>query len=146
LAGIFFLSLTSAKNLTPMASIFTKIINGEIPCYKIAETDQFFAFLDINPNSKGHTLCIPKKEVDKIFDLDEETYMGLMAFSRKVAKAIAKAVPCKRVGMTVIGLEVPHAHVHLIPLHNMENARFTQKEKLSSDEFVAIAEAIKKNL
>jgi len=129
-----------------MASIFTKIINGEIPCYKIAETDQFFAFLDINPNSKGHTLCIPKKEVDKIFDLDEETYMGLMAFSRKVAKAIAKAVPCKRVGMTVIGLEVPHAHVHLIPLHNMENARFTQKEKLSSDEFVAIAEAIKKNL
>lgn len=129
-----------------MASIFTKIINGEIPCYKIAETDQFFAFLDINPNSKGHTLCIPKKEVDKIFDLDEETYLGLMAFSRKVGKAIAKAVPCKRVGMTVIGLEVPHVHVHLIPLHNMENARFTQKEKLSSDEFVAIAEAIKMNL
>ena len=129
-----------------MASIFTKIINGEIPCYKIAETDQFFAFLDINPNSKGHTLCIPKKEVDKIFDLDEETYNGLMAFSRKVAKAIAKAVPCKRVGMTVIGLEVPHVHVHLIPLHTMENARFTQKEKLSTDEFMAIAEAIKKEL
>lgn len=129
-----------------MASIFTKIINGEIPCYKIAETDQFFAFLDINPNSRGHTLCIPKKEVDKIFDLDEETYIGLMAFSRKVAKAIAKAVPCKRVGMTVIGLEVPHVHVHLIPLHTMENARFTQKEKLSPDEFLAISEAIKKEL
>lgn len=126
-----------------MASIFTKIINGEIPCYKIAETEDFFAFLDINPNSKGHTLCIPKKEVNKLFDLDEETYMGLMAFSRKVGKAIEKAIPCNRVGMTVIGLEVPHVHVHLIPLHTMENARFIQKEKLSPEEFVAIAEAIK---
>ena len=129
-----------------MASIFTKIINGEIPCYKIAETEDFFAFLDINPNSKGHTLCIPKKEVDKIFDLDKETYLGLMEFSRKIAIAIEKAIPCKRVGMTVIGLEVPHVHVHLIPLHTMENARFTQKEKIASEEFNAIAEAIKKEL
>ena len=129
-----------------MASIFTKIINGEIPCYKIAETEDFFAFLDINPNSKGHTLCIPKKEVDKIFDLDEETYIGLMKFSRRVAIAIEKAIECKRVGMTVIGLEVPHVHVHLIPLHTMENARFVQKEKFSPDEFKAIADSIKKEL
>ena len=129
-----------------MASIFSKIINGEIPCYKIAETEDFFAFLDINPNSIGHTLCIPKKEVDEIFDLDEETYMGLMKFSRKVALAIEKAIDCKRVGMTVIGLEVPHVHVHLIPLHTMENARFVQKEKLSPEEFTAIAESIKKEL
>ena len=129
-----------------MASIFTKIINGEIPCYKIAETEDFFAFLDINPNSKGHTLCIPKREVDKIFDLDEETYIGLMKFSRRVAIAIEKAIECKRVGMTVIGLEVPHVHVHLIPLHTMENARFVQKEKFSPDEFKAIADSIKKEL
>ncbi|MCB0428207.1 MAG: HIT family protein [Mangrovimonas sp.] len=129
-----------------MASIFTKIIKGEIPCYKIAETDDFLAFLDINPNSKGHTLCIPKQEVDKIFDLDEDTYLGLMKFSRKVAKAIGKAIPCKRVGMTVIGLEVPHVHVHLIPLHTMENARFIHKEKMSSEEFSAIAEAIRAEL
>ncbi|WP_304156324.1 HIT family protein, partial [Mesonia mobilis] len=99
-----------------MATIFTKIINGEIPSYKVAETEDFFAFLDINPNAKGHTLCIPKKEVNKIFDLDEETYMELMKFSRKVALAIRKSIECKRVGMSVIGLEVPHVHVHLIPL------------------------------
>ncbi|ULC60010.1 HIT family protein [Flaviramulus sp. BrNp1-15] len=129
-----------------MASIFTKIINGDIPCYKIAETDDFFAFLDINPNAKGHTLCVPKKEVDKIFDLDEATYNGLMAFSRKVALAIEKAIPCKRVGLTVIGLEVPHTHVHLIPLHTMEDARFIQKEKLSSEELQEIANAIKAHL
>ncbi|MCB0389265.1 MAG: HIT family protein, partial [Winogradskyella sp.] len=91
-----------------MASIFSKIISGEIPSYKIAETDDFLAFLDINPNAKGHTLCIPKKEVNKIFDLDETTYLNLMAFSRKVAIAIEKAIPCKRVGMSVVGLEVPH--------------------------------------
>ena len=125
-----------------MASIFTKIINGDIPSYKVAETDDFYAFLDINPNSKGHTLCVPKVEVNKIFDLDEKTYLGLMAFSRKVAIAIEKAVPCERVGMSVIGLEVPHVHVHLIPLHTMENARFTHKEKLTSDEFEAIAKRI----
>jgi histidine triad (HIT) family protein len=129
-----------------MASIFTKIINGDIPSYKVAETDDFYAFLDINPNSKGHTLCVPKLEINKIFDLDEKTYLGLMAFSRKVAIAIEKAVPCERVGMSVIGLEVPHVHVHLIPLHTMENARFTHKEKLTSDEFEAIAKRIASHL
>lgn len=129
-----------------MASIFTKIINGEIPCYKIAETDDFLAFLDVNPNTKGHTLCIPKQEVDKIFDLNEETYVGLMRFSRTIAKAIEKAIPCKRIGVTVIGLEVPHAHVHLIPLHTMEDARFLQKQKLSIEEFQNIAKAIKSQL
>ncbi|KJD31719.1 HIT family hydrolase [Tamlana nanhaiensis] len=128
-----------------MASIFTKIINGEIPCYKIAETEDFFAFLDINPNAKGHTLCIPKQEVDKLFDLDEATYNGLMQFSRRVAKAIEKAVPCNRVGLTVIGLEVPHAHVHLIPLNNMEDSRFIKKETLSPEEFQEIANAIQAN-
>ena len=129
-----------------MASIFTKIVNGDIPCYKIAETDDFFAFLDINPNSKGHTLCIPKKEVDKIFDLDEATYNGLMSFSRTIAMAIEKAIPCERVGVSVIGLEVPHVHVHLIPLHTMEDARFIQKAKVTSEEFQKIAEAIKSHL
>jgi len=129
-----------------MASLFTKIINGDIPSYKVAETDDFYAFLDINPNSKGHTLCVPKLEINKIFDLDEKTYLGLMAFSRKLAIAIEKAVPCERVGMSVIGLEVPHVHVHLIPLHTMENARFTHKEKLTSDEFEAIAKRIASHL
>lgn len=129
-----------------MASIFTKIVNGEIPCYKIAENKDFLAFLDVNPNSKGHTLCIPKKEVDKIFDLDEATYSGLMAFSRQVALAIKKAITCKRVGLTVIGLEVPHAHVHLIPLNTMEDARFIQKVKLSEQEFQDLAKAIKAQL
>ncbi len=125
-----------------MSSIFTKIINGEIPCYKVAETDDFLAFLDINPNAKGHTLCIPKKEVDKIFDLDEETYNALMQFSRKVAIAIEKVIPCKRVGMSVIGLEVPHVHVHLIPLNSMEDARFLNKESLTKEEFEVTAKAI----
>ncbi|MFT5847039.1 MAG: histidine triad (HIT) family protein [Psychroserpens sp.] len=125
-----------------MASIFTKIISGDIPCYKVAETEDYLAFLDINPNAKGHTLCIPKKEVDKIFDLDEVAYHGLMEFSRQVAIAIQKAVPCKRVGLTVIGLEVPHAHVHLIPLNVMEDARFMSKVTLDKAEFEAIAEKI----
>jgi len=127
-----------------MASIFTKIINEEIPCYKIAEDDRFFALLDINPNSKGHTLCVPKKEVDKILDLDEETYMGLMAFSRKVGKAIERAVPCERVGFTIIGLEVPHVHVHLIPLHSMSNATFQNKVQLSREEFEEVAASIRR--
>ena len=122
-----------------MATLFTKIISGEIPSYKVAETEDFFAFLDINPNSKGHTLCIPKKEVDKIFDLDEATYIALMKFSRRVALAIEKAVPCERIGMSVIGLEVPHAHVHLIPLHTMDDARFTNKQKLEVKEFEDLA-------
>lgn len=129
-----------------MASIFTKIINGEIPCYKIAETDEFIAFLDVNPNSIGHTLCVPKKEVDKIFDLDEATYNGLMTFSRRVAMAIEKAISCKRIGVSVIGLEVPHVHVHLIPLHSMEDARFINKTKLSTEEFQNTANAIKAQL
>ncbi len=125
-----------------MASIFTKIVHGEIPCYKIAETEDYLAFLDINPNSKGHTLCIPKREVDKLFDLDEADYNGLMTFSRRVAMAIEKAIPCKRVGLTVIGLEVPHAHVHLIPLHSMEDARFLEKTQMTPEEFQHTAEAI----
>jgi len=125
-----------------MASIFTKIIKGEIPCYKIAEDDNFFAFLDINPNAKGHTLVVPKKEVDKIFDLDEKTYLGLMQFSRKVAKALEKVVSCERIGITVIGLEVPHVHVHLIPLHSMKNIDFKHKESLSSEEFTNLAQRI----
>ena len=129
-----------------MPTIFTKIINGDIPCYKIAEDEDNFAFLDINPNAKGHTLCVPKKEVDKILDLDEESYMKLMAFSRKVGKAIEASVDCKRVGMTVIGLEVPHVHVHLIPLHSMKNATFQHKESLEAKEFEAIAEKIRENL
>ena len=129
-----------------MATIFTKIINGEIPCYKVAETERFLAFLDINPNTKGHTLCIPKVEVDKIFDLDKEAYANLMEFSRTVAIAIEKTIPCKRVGMTVIGLEVPHAHVHLIPLNSMEDARFLSKETLTSEEFQNIAKMIQSNL
>jgi histidine triad (HIT) family protein len=129
-----------------MATVFTKIITGEIPCYKVAETEDYLAFLDINPNAKGHTLCIPKKEVDKIFDLDESSYHGLLEFSRKVAGAIEKAVNCKRVGMTVIGLEVPHAHVHLIPLNTMEDARFISKIKLETNEFQTIAKAIASHL
>ena len=126
-----------------MSSIFTKIINGEIPCYKIAEDENFFAFLDINPNAKGHTLCIPKKEVDKIMDLDEATYAGLMQFSRKVGKAIESSIDCKRVGISVIGLEVPHVHVHLIPLTEMKQATFQHKEQFSAAEFEEIAAKIR---
>jgi histidine triad (HIT) family protein len=129
-----------------MSSIFTKIVNGEIPCYKVAETDEFLAFLDVNPNAKGHTLCIPKKEVDKIFELDESTYNGLMNFSRKVAIALEKTIDCKRVGVSIIGLEVPHVHVHLIPLNSMEDARFINKASLTPDEFQDIAKAIQSNL
>ena len=125
-----------------MSTIFTKIIKGDIPSYKVAESQDFYAFLDINPNSVGHTLCVPKKEVDKIFDLDEETYSGLMAFSRKVALAIEKAIPCERVGLTVIGLEVPHVHVHLIPLHTMEDAKFTSKQRMTQGQFEETARAI----
>ena len=125
-----------------MASMFSKIIAGELPCYKVAETNDFLAFLDINPNAKGHTLCIPKKEVNKLFDLDESTYDGLMKFSRTVALAIEKAIPCKRIGLTVIGLEVPHVHVHLIPLNTMEDAQFIKKEKSTSEDFQATATAI----
>ncbi len=126
-----------------MASIFTKIIAGEIPCYKIAEDEDFFAFLDINPNAVGHTLCVPKKEVDKITDLDDATYMGLMAFSHKIAKGLEAAIDCKRVGITVIGLEVPHVHVHLIPLTAMADATFQRKVTLSPYQFEEVAERIR---
>ncbi len=129
-----------------MASVFTKIISGEIPCYKIAENDDFIAFLDINPNAKGHTLCIPKKETNKIFDLSDDAYTALLLFSKKIAKAIEKAIDCKRVGMTVIGLEVPHVHVHLIPLNSMEDARFIQKQTLTPEDFKTLAATIKAQL
>ncbi|WP_010227602.1 HIT family protein [Gillisia marina] len=129
-----------------MSTIFSKIISGELPSYKIAETDKFLAFLDINPNAKGHTLCIPKEEVNKLFDLDEETYLELMNFSRKVAMALEEAVPCKRVGMAVIGLEVPHVHVHLIPLNKMKDMDFSNKLNFSHDQFSRLAEEIKENL
>lgn len=128
-----------------MSTIFTKIINGEIPCYKVAEDENFLAFLDINPNVKGHTIVIPKKEENKLFDLDNDTYSGLMEFSRKVAIAVEKSIPCKRVGMAVIGLEVPHVHVHLIPLNQMEDIRFIAKVKLTSEEFIITAKEIASN-
>ncbi len=125
-----------------MSSIFTKIIEGEIPCYKIAENDKFIAFLDVNPNAAGHTLVVPKKETNKIFDMDGAAYLELMDFSRKIAIAIEGAISCKRVGMTVIGLEVPHVHVHLIPLNTMEDAQFIKKEKMEAAEFKQIAASI----
>ncbi|MGB2128409.1 MAG: HIT family protein [Flavicella sp.] len=130
-----------------MASIFTKIIKGEIPSYKIHENEHFFAFLDINPNSKGHTLVIPKKEVDKLFDLDSETYTGLFEYARKIAIALEKTIPCNRIGMSVIGLEVPHAHVHLIPLNNMNDANFSkEKVKMTTEDFQQLANEIKRNI
>ena len=125
-----------------METIFDKIISGEITSYKIAENDYCFAFLDINPNVKGHVLCVPKKPVDKLFDLDELDYNQLMSFSRKVALAIRQAVPCKRVGMSVVGLEVSHAHVHLIPLEVMDDIRFKKKVKINPEEMKKIAELI----
>ena len=125
-----------------MSSIFTKIIAGEIPAYKIAENDKFLAFLDVNPNAKGHTLCIPKQEINKIFDMNEDLYLELMQFSRKIAIALEKAIVCKRVGMAVIGLEVPHAHVHLIPLNEMDEMRFSNKVKLDKEEFESIVKSI----
>jgi histidine triad (HIT) family protein len=129
-----------------MSSIFTKIINGEIPCYKIAEDENYLAFLDVNPNAKGHTLCIPKQEINKIFDMEETLYLGLMQFSRKVAIALEKTIECKRIGVAVVGLEVPHAHVHLIPLQEMDDMRFQRKVSLTKEEFEALAMAIQKNL
>ena len=129
-----------------MSSIFTKIIKGEIPCYKINEDADFLAFLDVNPNAKGHTLCVPKQEVDKIFDLEDDLYLGLMQFSKKVAVALEKTIPCNRIGMAVIGLEVPHAHVHLIPLNEMDEMRFKNKVSMNKDEFEALARQIQANL
>lgn len=129
-----------------MASVFSKIITGELPSYKVAETEEFLAFLDINPNAKGHTLCIPKEEINKIFDMEPALYGRLMEFSRKVAVSLEKTVPCKRVGMAVIGLEVPHVHVHLIPLNSMGDMNFGNKLSFSKEEFEQTAGAIKANL
>ena len=129
-----------------MSSIFTKIIRGELPCHKIDETDDCFAFLDINPNSKGHTLCILKKEIDYIFDLSFEDYQKLMNFSRKIALALKKSVNCKRIALSVVGLEVPHVHVHLIPLESMSDMNFGRSIKLDDNEFKSIVEKIKSNL
>lgn len=128
-----------------MASIFTRIVNGEIPSYKVAEDENYYAFLDINPLAKGHTLVIPKMEEDYIFNLPAETYAGLWSFANKVAKALDAAVPCKRVGVAVLGMEVPHAHIHLVPMQSEQDLDF-RKEKLSlsKDEFVALAESISK--
>jgi histidine triad (HIT) family protein len=129
-----------------METLFTKIIKGAIPSYKIAEDDHCFAFLDINPNTKGHVLCVSKLAVDKLFDLPEENYMQLMAFSRKVALGLRKAIPCKRIAMSVIGLEVPHAHIHLIPIEKMEDATFQTKTTLSPEEMNELATAIAKQI
>lgn len=126
-----------------MASIFSKIVAGEIPCHKVAESDQFLAFLDVFPIAKGHTLVIPKREIDYIFDLDEELYTGLMQFARSLAPALERAVPCQRIGVSVIGLEVPHAHVHLIPLNSMADMDFTKKIKMGGDELAAISAKIR---
>tara|TARA_A100000171_G_C2140483_1_gene155302 strand:- start:7262 stop:7651 length:390 start_codon:yes stop_codon:yes gene_type:complete len=128
-----------------MASIFTKIIEGEIPCHKVAEDHKFIAFLDINPNARGHTLCVPKEEVNKVFDLGEQDYLQLMQFSRQVAKALEKTVKCKRVGLSVIGLEVPHVHVHLIPINEMKDMTFQHKVEMSQEELASLASEIGEN-
>jgi len=126
-----------------MASIFSRILNGEIPCYKVAETENCFAFLDINPLAKGHTLVIPKKEVDYIFDVQDDLYIDLMAFAKKVAQAVESVVPCERIGVTVIGLEVPHAHVHLIPINRLSDMDFSRpKLKLEAELMADLANRI----
>ena len=130
-----------------MASIFSRIIAGEIPCYKITENEEFFAFLDINPVAKGHTLVIPKEEVDYIFDMDDKKLGRMVVFAKKVAAAQKEAIPCLRIGMTVMGLEVPHAHIHLIPMNNEADMRFPGgKIAFSTDDFIKIAESIRKKL
>ncbi len=130
-----------------MATIFSRIISGEIPCYKIAENEKFFSFLDINPLAKGHVLVVPKKETDYLFDLNDSDLSEIMVFAKRIARAIEKAVPCKRIGVAVIGLEVPHAHIHLVPLNSMDDINFSNpKLKLPPEEMEAIASAIRKNL
>ncbi len=130
-----------------MASIFTKIINGEIPSYKIAEDENYYAFLDIFPLAKGHTLVIPKKEVDYLFDLDDAEYLGLQMFAKKVAMALKKAIPCKKVGVAVLGLEVPHAHIHLVPMNSEKDINFANpKLKFTPDEFEEIRDLISRNI
>ncbi len=126
-----------------MPSIFTRIVNGEIPCHKIAETDQFLAFLDVFPCAVGHTLVVPKQETDYIFDLDDALYLGLMGFSKTIAAALEKAIACKRVGVAVVGLEVPHAHVHLIPLNSMSDMNFNKKLQIKPEELADIARQIR---
>ena len=128
-----------------MSSIFSKIINGDIPCYKIAEDHSFLAFLDIHPLVKGHTLVIPKKEIDYIFDIDDHTLSEMMVFSKMVAAKLKAAIPCKRIGISVIGLEVPHAHIHLVPINEIQDMNFSKaKMELSDDEMIAIQERIVK--
>ena len=128
-----------------MASIFTKIINRELPAYIVAENESFIAFLDVNPNAKGHTLCVPKQEINKVFDMDKEHYLALMSFAHDVAQALEKTVNCKRVGMAVVGLEVPHVHVHLIPLNMMDEMTFKHKVSMTPEEFTALATQIQQN-
>ncbi|GAB4132027.1 MAG: HIT family protein [Raineya sp.] len=129
-----------------MASIFSKIVAGEIPSHKIAEDERYYAFLDIFPVAKGHTLVIPKKEVDYIYDLDDETLAGLHIFAKKIAKAIEKAVPCQRIGVAVVGLEVPHAHIHLIPINSMADMNFANKKQMKQEQLAEIAEKIRQHL
>jgi histidine triad (HIT) family protein len=130
-----------------MATIFTRIIRGEIPCYKIAEDERYFAFLDINPLKEGHTLIVPKEETDYLFDIDDDKLAGMMIFSKKIAKAIQKTIPCNRIGVAVLGLEVPHAHIHLVPMNSMEDVNFRNpKLKLSPEEFREIASKIAGNV
>ena len=130
-----------------MATIFTRIIKGEIPCHKIAEDDRYFAFLDINPLREGHTLVVPKMETDYIFDLDDDTLTGLIVFSKKVARAIQEVIPCNRIGLAVIGLEVPHTHIHLVPMDSMEDINFRNpKLRFTQDELKAVAEKISRKV
>lgn len=130
-----------------MSTIFSKIVSGEIPCYKVAEDDKYLAFLDINPLNQGHTLVIPKNATDYIFDMDDEEYRGLWSFAKKISHAVGKAVPCKRVGVAVIGLEVAHAHIHLVPINNVSDIDFSRpKLKFSEEEFSSILEKIKSRL
>ena len=130
-----------------MPSIFTKIVDGEIPCYKVAETDDFLAFLDIHPLERGHTLVIPKIEVDYIFDLSDERYIGLQLMAKRVAIAIQKTIPCERIGSAVIGLEVPHAHIHLVPINSIDDLNFSKpRVQISGEEMSEIASAIHQNL
>ena len=131
-----------------MATIFSRIVQGEIPCYKIAENEQFLAFLDVRPLTEGHTLVIPKQEIDYIYDLDDQTLAALMLFSKKIAKAVRQAIPCLRIGVAVIGLEVPHAHVHLVPLNTMQDINFSKPDRpqFTAEQFAQVAEKIRKNL
>lgn len=125
-----------------MASIFTRIINGEIPCHKVAETSDYLAFLDIRPQTKGHTLCIPKQEIDYIFDLEDQYLAGLMTFAKKVARAVKQVVPCKRIGVAVVGLEVPHTHIHLIPINAVSDISFKEPLDIPAEELAELAAQI----